>query len=214
MLSCMKRLLMEETFPTATREPYGPAASLRLRRLRAVHSETHANARKETRHMARNTTMKEGEESVSISGRAIAARDAKAALTIGGKTFAVKRQVTLPVLKQEDNAVAFTVLSKMYKGKQLKPKKGEPVMAPATLVRVKDLESGRNMVYVVPAVLASLWRDEYDGTVFPGDDDDLPHGKEGTDTYVGLSFAVQKLERRPGKRHRDLEVVEISTGEE
>lgn len=150
----------------------------------------------------------------SISSRAIAARDAATTLQVGGATYAVKRQVTLPVLKQEDNAVAFTVLDKMYVGKPIRQKdKTVAPMAPATLIKVRDLETKRPHLYVVPAVLQSLFIDEYDADRPAGYYDDNDPAYEGTNAYIGLSFAVQKLAKRPGKRHRDLEVVEIEVSE-
>lgn len=146
----------------------------------------------------------------SISSRAIAARDAASTLTIGGQSYAVKRQVTLPTLKQEDNAVAFVVLDKMYTGRPIRPKDSAvAAMAPATLVKVRDLETKRPHIYVVPAVLKSMWIDEYDGDRPAGYYDDKDPEYQGQNTYVGLAFAVQKLAKRAGKRHRDLEVVEI-----
>lgn len=148
--------------------------------------------------MARQKTI-EAEPSdstpVSIAERAIAARDAKAELTVGGKSFRVKKAVTLPTLKQDTNDVTFTVLSEMYTGRVIKPKDGsEAPKEAATLVKVLDLMDGRAKVYVVNAVLKSEWTDN-------------PEYENGQ--YVGRSFAVRKLARPAGKRHRELEIVEI-----
>lgn len=157
--------------------------------------------------------------SKSISERAIAARPPReTGVTIQGETggdiaiaglnFRVAKKVTVPVLKNEQ-PVAFTVQGPMYMGKQLSAKDGKAPMAPATLIKVFDLVTKTDKVYVVPAVLKSVWIDDYDG--FDPDPKSPNHGRQdiANNEYVGKHFAVRKLEKPEGKRHRELQVVEI-----
>lgn len=116
------------------------------------------------------------------------------ALTLAnGKTFTVKRKVTVPTLTQKgDEVIAFKVNGPMYQGKEIPGKDGKPAMAAATLVPVLDLNTDIEKVYVVPAVLKSQWEQEYPDN-----------------SYVGKSFMCQKMPVEQGKRHRNMNIVEI-----
>ena len=108
-----------------------------------------------------------------------------------GVTATVVRKITLPLLKQEDGeTVCFTVQGPMFTGKKLKTQKeGEQ---PATIVNVINAENHMEMQYLVPAVLKDSWETDYPDN-----------------TYVGKSFACQKLPKREGKRHKDMNIVEV-----
>lgn len=126
------------------------------------------------------------------------------AVVIGGRKFEIKKRVTVPVLKQvEGQAVVFEVLSRMYTGERLKNDK-DPNRQPPTMVNVRELTTGREMKYIVPAVLKREWSEQYDGDA---------DNKSAKHTYVGVKFSVYlgpMADTKDGKRRvRQLECVEI-----
>ena len=111
-----------------------------------------------------------------------------------GMEFKVVRKVTVPTLSQKGNeVVALKITAPMYIGKVLKPKEGEAAMPAATLLPCIDLQDNIEKLYVVPAVFKSQLEQDY-----------------ANDSYVGKSFALQKLPKQEGKRHRNMNIVEIA----
>lgn len=121
----------------------------------------------------------------------------KAMTLPNGVVVTMVKQVTLPLLKHGDGeTVVFTALETMFTGKQLKAKNpGEPLPKRATIVKVLDAKTGQTMQYIVPAVLEDTWKTDYPDN-----------------SYVGKAFAIQKLPKVEGKRHKDLIIVEVSLG--
>jgi malate/lactate dehydrogenase len=115
-------------------------------------------------------------------------------IMIGGRKITVKKQVTLPLLKHEEGQIRYvTILKAIYEGKEIKNKRGgETEMAPATMALVTDLETGRQCEYIVNAVFKGIMEDDYP-----------------SDSYVGKSFAINKLEKPKGKRYNALEILEV-----
>lgn len=151
----------------------------------------------------------------SISERALAVRDA-GSVTVAGMTFRTVKNAVVPTLRQKGNApVVFIVKEKMRLGKQIPGKPGEQPIAPAWLVRVESVQNGRIYDYVVPAILRSVWIDEYDADHEIRDANGNPTGKQhtGENTYVGKAFLVQKGEKPDGKRYREIEAFEIDPSE-
>lgn len=160
----------------------------------------------------------------SISERALAVQHTPTTVTVGNLHFKSTKQAVVPTLRQKgDIVVAFTVLEKMRVGKQMPPDKQGNVMPRATLVRVRSLQNQRIYDYVVPAILASTWVDEYDGgtrekdgtitKIANGELKGYPDFEPGTHTYVGKSFVVQKGVKPDGQRYRDIEAQEIDPNE-
>lgn len=111
-----------------------------------------------------------------------------------GTKMSVARQITLPLLKHKDGETVYiTVVSEIYSGKQIKPKEGDQQQKPADLVKIIDLQSGLPHVFIVPAVLKDAFIMDYDES----------------NTYVGKSFAIMKMPREEGKRHKNLQIVEL-----
>lgn len=143
---------------------------------------------------------------------------ASRALALGGIALPIKKKVTYPTLSQNTDGaiVAFTVVSPMTVSKK-SIKNPEGNSNKATLVIVTDLTDGIEKQYVVPSILASEWLESY--CIKPEiPDDETPKFAAVLATvtdhnYVGLSFAIQKLPKREGKRYRDLNIAEID-GEE
>ena len=113
-----------------------------------------------------------------------------------GLKISMARQVTMPLLKQRDGETVYlTILDKYFVGKQIKSKnKDEPPQKAAELLLVKSLIDQRDYHFIVPAVLKDVLDVDY---------------KDG---YVGKSFAIQKEPRQEGKRHKNLNIVEINVG--
>lgn len=118
------------------------------------------------------------------------------AIALNGIKFAVKKQVTVPLLKQKDDeAVYIKFVGAMFVGKEIKNKRdGSVEQKPATLANVVNLETGAPMQYIVGAVLQGTLEEEY------------PNGG-----YVGKSFAVLKLPQGDGKRYKNFQVMELET---
>ena len=112
-----------------------------------------------------------------------------------GVSVSVARRVTLPVLsmKKVGEPIYFRVETAMKIGKEIKSKDGKPAMEPAHICEVTDLATNRRCQLIVSAVLLGVFNDEYP-----------------KDAYVGKSFAVNNMGKRDGKRHNDIEVVELA----
>jgi len=103
--------------------------------------------------------------------------------------FKVAKVVTRPVLRLIDNTpVVFKIEGAMFEGKAIEGSK----MAPATLMHVTDVLTGRPSQIVVPAVLEAELNENY------------PAQK-----YVGLIFGVEKLEKVEGKRYSNYNILEL-----
>lgn len=140
------------------------------------------------------TPAKTAEANVPAAAPAEMSNSQKALTLANGRTITIARRVTVPTLTQKgDEVIAFTVKGPMYMGKEIPGKDGKPAMAAATLVPVIDLNTDIEKVYVVPTVLKSQWEQEYTGN-----------------SYVGKSFMCQKLPVETGKRHRNMNIVEIT----
>lgn len=137
--------------------------------------------------MAKSKTKREGSKQLVISppsGMVTREKDVK----VGGKTFKMKRLVTLPLLKHAAGETRFIQIeTAFYVGKQVDEKKGA-----ATLCTVIDLTTGEEMTYIVAAVLQKNLEEQYP--------------KDG---YVGKSFAVAKYAPPDGKRYSLFNIAEI-----
>lgn len=139
-----------------------------------------------------------GKVPATISSRALAA-NTPATANIGGKVYAIKRQVILPLLKQEvGEAVAVKITAPYFVGKALKVKGDEKPMEPATLVNVTDLADGKPKQFIVNAVLKGVLDDQY-----------------ADNSYIGVCFSIMKTPSPKGKRYKGFEVFEIEpTGDD
>lgn len=121
--------------------------------------------------------------------------------------FKQKRQVILPTLNitvGEPRTLTFleamrvSTMKQPEKNARAKPKKGAAAgesaapMEPATVCPVRDEGTGELFNMLVPAVLKGNLEESYP--------------EQG---YVGLTFYVDKLPKRPGKRYFDFRLVEV-----
>lgn len=107
----------------------------------------------------------------------------------------VKRVITVPtlVMKKEGEGRFLKFNEAMHiskvpgkigaDGKQEKP---------ATVALVTDVESGEQLNYMIPAVVIANLNEEYK-----------------KDSYVGLTFAIQNVGKREGKRYVDFKIAEV-----
>jgi hypothetical protein len=122
---------------------------------------------------------------------AIAAPANLAAMMPAG--FKVKKQVILPTLSLQVNAPKTLVITgPMYQSTYTDPDPKKAKEKPATVVPVGDVETGEAMNLLVPSVMESALNEGY-----PGGD------------YVGKTFMVCKMPKRPGKRYFDIKLVEV-----
>lgn len=108
--------------------------------------------------------------------------------------YEVVSDVTLPVLKQEDNVPMFIKLdSPVYKGEAMNDKDGK-ALEPADLSKATNLETGEIGVVVMNTVLKSAIEKAYPDN-----------------TFVGKCF---RLERAPvpNKRYKAYKIQEIKVG--
>ena len=104
----------------------------------------------------------------------------------------IVKNITLPLIKQAiDKPIYIKVTSAMFTGKKIES--GDKAkMEPATLINCIDLETGAESQLIVPAVLHSIFDDEYDN-----------------DAYVGKGFMITKHEKKSGKKYHPFSVAEI-----
>lgn len=120
------------------------------------------------------------------------------------KKFKLKRRVILPTLSLQVGQQRILRFDDVIKqSKVVDPDPAKRNEKPADVAPVTDMESGEQMLLLVPAVMYAAIARDY-GEV--GDDDRII---EGTETYVGKIFGVQKMPKRPGKRYFDIELVEM-----
>lgn len=136
-------------------------------------------------------------------------------VNVGGFTFKVAEQVTLPVLKQKSGETVFIRIEKpiAYEHKtaeQLTAEGKAPGSKddrPVPVLTVTDLKSGDKFKYIGNAIFVSELERQYPQPV------DRETGELGAWGYVGKFFGVHKLEAREGKRYKDLQVVELIPAE-
>lgn len=132
----------------------------------------------------------------------VAATDAEQFALVGGLKVKVKKEVTVPTLKQETGQTVFIQITDPIRQETTEEKKKVKVEGVDTeiteektinVVRVNDLrDNGRAKAYVLNAIAASELRDAYPN-----------------DGYVNLYFAITKGGTVAGKRYKDVTVVEI-----
>jgi len=119
-------------------------------------------------------------------------------ITAGDRVFSVVRQVTLPQLKQvEGQIVHIRITSPIYVSKVVAKAGAKKADAnssdkPADLVNVVNLITGQACTYIVGAAVKGNLEEQYPD-----------------ESYVGKSFAINKLPAPAGKRYKTYEILEI-----
>tara|TARA_R110000782_G_scaffold263592_1_gene356317 strand:+ start:9092 stop:9490 length:399 start_codon:yes stop_codon:yes gene_type:complete len=107
--------------------------------------------------------------------------------------FKTVKNVTLPLIKPTIGQEFYIgIINAMYVGKDIQQVVGGKKMEPATLVDCTDLETGELCQFIVPAVLKSIFDDEYTDNA-----------------YVGKQFALTKLAKKADKGYFGFKVSEI-----
>lgn len=117
----------------------------------------------------------------------------KAVTLANGKTFVLKRRVTMPLLswKEIGKPITFKALDKYKYTTEKETKKGEKLAA-TPMMPVIDLQTGQEARLIVGAIMLSLFEEDYKN-----------------EDYVGKSFALINHGKPEGKRFNDIELVEI-----
>jgi hypothetical protein len=119
-------------------------------------------------------------------------------LTIGGRAFVVKKQLTRTVMREiigTPYAVMFQ--GAIYQGEDLKSAKAGAVkMEPARLCDVLNLETGELQSLILYSVLEGEIHRAYPG-----------------DSYIGKSLLI-RASRPEGKRYRTYEIAEIEASDD
>lgn len=106
--------------------------------------------------------------------------------------FDVVKNVTLPLLKQQDDTTVYIqITGEIFTGKEMKGSGDKQKMEPADLMNIVDLETGEEMQMIANAVLKSTLEEEYPEAA-----------------YVGKQFAITRNSVE-GKRYKTYKVQEI-----
>lgn len=107
--------------------------------------------------------------------------------------MSVKRQVIQPVLNlQVGQPRTLKILNALRESTYRNPDPKKQKDKPATIASVVDVQTGETAMLICPAVLAGNLREQYP-----------------KDSYVGKTFYMEKLPKRPGKRYFDFSLVEV-----
>lgn len=127
--------------------------------------------------------------------------------------FRVKRQITMPTLVMKDASKEMVLMfnSRMSLSTYIDPDPKKQKEKPATVADVTDVETGAIWKFLVPSVVESNLRRDYDAEVkITGEGKDAKiTGDTGEHLYVGKTFQIQCLGKRPGKRYRDFSLLEV-----
>lgn len=112
--------------------------------------------------------------------------------------FAVVKTLTLPAFKFEEQVAKYVHILDEMRISNAKNSKGEvggkaEKMEPATVCNAVDAETGEKGTLIVPAVLKSIFEEEYKDAA-----------------YVGKTFELVKLPKPPGKRYHAWQVQEVA----
>lgn len=127
--------------------------------------------------------------------------------------FKVKRQITMPTLtmKEASPAMVLRFNSRMSLSTYVDPDPKKQKEKPATVADVTDMATGMVYKFLVPSVVESNLRRDYDAEVKVSGE-----GKsakivqdDGAHTYVNKCFQIQCLGKRPNKRYRDFSLLEV-----
>lgn len=126
--------------------------------------------------------------------------------------FRQKRMVTVPTLTMKEAGAARILRfdEKMRRSNYVDPDPKKAKEKPATVAPVTDMESGEVFQFLVPSVVESNLRRDYDGGKF--DPEEKEYDDSGTHSYVGKIFRIQCQGKRPNKRYRDFSIVEVEQG--
>lgn len=112
--------------------------------------------------------------------------------------YRVKRQVTMPTLNIKEAGVTkiLRIEDAMRLSTYVDPDPKKAKEKPATICGVTDMESGEVYQFLVPSVVESQLKREYKD-----------------DSYVGLTFRISCLGKRPNKRYRDFSIMEVEAAQ-
>lgn len=154
----------------------------------------------------------------------LAATQSSALSTLAKKGYVVARQVSLPTLSlQPATPRILQLLEAMRTSTYVDPDPKKAKEKPATVCACADVETGEQVMLIVPAVIEMNLCEQYpkvspDGVVIASRDKDGKQltreeidtaNPEGTWGYVNRAFYVEKLTKRPGKRYFDHSIIEV-----
>lgn len=106
--------------------------------------------------------------------------------------YEIVQDVVLPILTMPVGETrGFQITGPMFEGKEIK-EDGKAKRGKATLANVVNLVDGQRMQIVIPTVLEANLRENYP-----------------EDGYVGRSFMVRNMGKRPGKEYNDMQISEV-----
>jgi hypothetical protein len=127
--------------------------------------------------------------------------------------FKVKRTITMPTLTMKEASPARILRfdSRMELSTYVDPDPKKSKEKPATVSNVTDMQSGEIFKFLVPSVVEANLRRDYDAEVKISGEGKTAKITEdkGEHNYVGLSFQIQCMGKRPGKRYRDFSISEV-----
>jgi hypothetical protein len=129
--------------------------------------------------------------------------------------FKAKRMITMPTLTMKDQQPARVLRfdSRMELSTYVDPDPKKATEKPATIANVTDLASSEIFKFLVPSVVEANLRRDYDAAVKitgTGKESKITQDT-GAHAYVGKAFQIQCMGKRPGKRYRDFNIMEVET---
>jgi hypothetical protein len=159
--------------------------------------------------MAKKSTKKQSTPAAEPS----AASTAPAVQTGVPQGYKVKRTITMPTLVMKDASAARILRfdSRMELSTYIDPDPKKSKEKPATVSNVTDVQTGEIFKFLVPSVVEANLRRDYDAEVKISGEGKTAKITEdkGDHKYLGLSFQIQCMGKRPGKRYRDFSIVEV-----
>lgn len=127
--------------------------------------------------------------------------------------FKVKRQITVPtlVMKEPGKPLILTFNDRMRISTYIDPDPKKATEKPATICGVTDATTGVVSQLLVPSVVEANLRRDYDAKAkVEGKGKDTRITEDSGDhTYVGKTFRLENLGKRPGKRYFDFSIFEV-----
>lgn len=165
--------------------------------------------------MAKNQKTVQSESTAVATSNEAAANSVIATRFVPG-SFKLKKRVIVPTLSLQENVPhILRIDSPIIESTYIDPDPKKAKEKPADVCNVTDMQTGVNMLLLVPAVMKSaLERDYMDNKKVKEGDIMVNRPVPGTERYVGLVFGVQKLIKRPGKRYHDIDLAELEESAE
>lgn len=142
----------------------------------------------------KSAATKPAEKEINLAVEASTDNTAVATAKDAPPRFKVVKRVTLPTVNPGVNEPRiFQIQDAFRTSTYVNPDPKKASEKPATVCSVNDLETGEVLLWLVAEVAKKNIEEQYPD-----------------ESYVGKSFAVCKMPKRPGKRYFDFQIAEVA----